>query len=77
MHLLHISTFYSVNYGSHQLHIRGGSMKVTPVQRIQDYETSLKHDIDGDQVYDTRTGKTIENIDFSEILKKELEGKQL
>lgn len=45
-------------------------MKITPVQRIQGYETSLKHDIDGDRVYDTKTGKTTEDIEFSEILRE-------
>lgn len=48
-------------------------MRITPVQRIHGYETKLKHYIDGDQVYDTRTGKTVEDIDFSEILEKEME----
>lgn len=76
MYRIYYSTLHSFNNGSHQLFIGDDNMRITPVQRIQGYETKLEHDIDGDQVYDTRTGKTIEDIDFSEILKKELEDKQ-
>lgn len=44
-------------------------MKVEPVQQIQNIND---YDIDKDEVYNTKTGETVADIEFHEILEEVL-----